>query len=71
MQPTGMPKQALELPHPSKILLLFGTVRIFFSVVVRGVVVVVVVDVAVVEVADDADVSLQNLEMQTMIAFLD
>ena len=52
IHPTGMPKQAFELPQPSKILLLLGMVRILTSVVGFCVVVVVlgvvVVDVVVV-----------------------
>ncbi len=45
-----MPKQALELPQPSKILLSFGMVRILTSVVGFSVVVVVVLSVVVVVV---------------------
>ncbi len=51
MHPSGMPKQAFEVPQPSKILLLLGMVWILSSVVVvvRAVVVVAVVVVVVVD----------------------
>ena len=51
MQPTGIAKQAFEVPQPVKISWVVGIVVAFFSVVVRCVVVVVVV-VAVVGVVD-------------------
>ena len=43
MQPTGIAKQAFEVPQPVKISWVVGIVVAFFSVVVRCVVVVVVV----------------------------